>query len=85
MNLEEATLKLSGQLYGGISWTIGGNVADLSSNNQISIEIPASEFSANPFWSNFVLQLSKASSNNVTSNTQNAKNWEVKIKLGSSW
>ncbi|MDT3739974.1 MAG: translocation/assembly module TamB domain-containing protein [Candidatus Kapabacteria bacterium] len=85
MNLEEATLRLSGQLYGGISWTIGGNVADLSSNNQISIEIPASEFSANPFWSNFVLQLSKASSNNVTSNTQNAKNWEVKIKLGSSW
>lgn len=85
MNLGDATLRLSGQLYGGISWTIGGTVADLSSNNQITIDIPASEFSNNPFWSNFVLQLSKASSNNVMANSQEAKNWEVKIKLGSSW
>ncbi|MCW5885213.1 MAG: hypothetical protein KIT33_09610 [Candidatus Kapabacteria bacterium] len=85
MNLGEATLRLSGQLYGGISWTVGGTVADLSSNNQITIDIPASEFSTNPFWSNFVLQLSKASTNNVLANSQDAKNWEVKIKLGSSW
>jgi hypothetical protein len=85
MNLGEATLRLSGQLYGGISWTVGGTVADLSSNNQITIDIPASEFSNNPFWSNFVLQLSKASNNNVLANSQDAKNWEVKIKLGSSW
>ncbi|MDX9789617.1 MAG: translocation/assembly module TamB domain-containing protein, partial [Candidatus Kapabacteria bacterium] len=85
MNLGDATLRLSGQLYGGISWTIGGTVADLSSNNQITIDIPASEFSNNPFWSNFILQLSKASSNNVMANAQDAKNWEVKIKLGSSW
>ena len=85
MDLGDATLRLSGQLYGGISWTIGGSVSDLSSNNQITIEIPASEFSSNPFWSNFVLQLSKASSNNVIANSQEAKNWEVKVKFGSSW
>ncbi|GAB1370379.1 hypothetical protein MASR1M45_04390 [Candidatus Kapaibacterium sp.] len=85
MNLEDATLRLSGQLYGGISWTIGGTVSDLSSNNQITIDIPASEFLSNPFWSNFVVQLSKASNNNVLANSQDAKNWEVKIKLGNSW
>jgi hypothetical protein len=85
MDLGDATLRLSGQLYGGISWTIGGSVSDLSSNNQIMIEIPASEFSSNPFWSNFVLQLSKASSNNVVANSLEAKNWEVKVKFGSSW
>jgi hypothetical protein len=84
MNLGDARLRLTGQLYGGISWTIGGTVADLSSNNQITIDIPASEFSNNPFWSNFVLQLSKASSN-VIASSQEAKNWEVKVKLGSSW
>ncbi len=85
MNLGDATLRLTGQLYGGISWTIGGTVADLSSNNQITIDIPAAEFSDNPFWSNFILQFSKASNTNVLANTQDAKNWEIKIKLGSSW
>jgi len=85
MNFEQATLKISGQIYGGISWTIGGTIADLSSNNEITIDIPASEFLTNPFWSNFVLQVTKATTQNTTIVTQDSKNWEVKIKFGSSW
>ncbi len=85
MNFEQATLKISGQIYGGISWTIGGTIADLSSNNEITIDIPASEFLKNPFWSNFVLQVTKATTQNTTIITKDSKNWEVKIKFGSSW
>jgi hypothetical protein len=84
-SFEQANLKISGQILGGISWTIGGTIADLSANNEISIDIPASEFLSNPFWSNFVLQVTKATTQNTTIVTQDAKNWEVKIKFGNSW
>lgn len=84
-SFEQANLKISGQILGGISWTIGGTIADLSSNNEISIDIPASEFLSNPFWSNFILQVTKATAQNATFVNQDAKNWEVKIKFGNSW
>ncbi|MCO5251703.1 MAG: translocation/assembly module TamB domain-containing protein [Candidatus Kapabacteria bacterium] len=84
-SFEQANLRISGQILGGISWTIGGTIADLSANNEISIDIPASEFLSNPFWSNFILQVTKATTQNTTIITQDAKNWEVKIKFGNSW
>jgi hypothetical protein len=85
LDLGQASLKLTGQIYGGISWTFGGSLSDISGNNEITIEIPASEYFNDPFWSNFVMQVTKASSTNNTIITQDAKNWEVKVKFGSSW
>ncbi|NCO31566.1 hypothetical protein GW891_01815, partial [bacterium] len=85
LDLNQATVKFSGQIYGGISWTFGGAISDISGTNEITIDIPASEFLANPFWSNFVLQLTKASTSTNSVSTQEAKNWEVKVKFGSSW
>jgi len=85
LDLNQATVKFSGQLYGGISWTFGGSLSDISGNNEITLDIPASEFLDNPFWSNFVLQLTKASSTTSTIITQDAKNWEIKVKFGNSW
>lgn len=84
LDLNQATVKFSGQLYGGISWTFGGSLSDISGNNEITLDIPASEFLENPFWSNFVLQLTKASST-TSIVTQDAKNWEIKVKFGNSW
>ena len=85
LDLNQATVKFSGQLYGGISWTFGGSLSDISGNNEITLDIPASEFLENPFWSNFVLQLTKASSTTTNIITQDAKNWEIKVKFGNSW
>ncbi len=84
LDLNQATVKFSGQLYGGISWTFGGSISDISGNNEITLDIPASEFLENPFWSNFIFQLTKASST-TTIVSQDAKNWEVKVKFGNSW
>ncbi len=84
LDLNQATVKFSGQLYGGISWTFGGSLSDISGDNEITLDIPASEFLENPFWSNFILQLTKASST-TTMVTQDAKNWEIKVKFGNSW
>jgi len=85
LDLNQATVKFSGQLYGGISWSFGGSLNDISGNNELSIDIPASEFLSNPFWSKFVMQFTKSSNTNTTFVTQDAKNWEVKVKFGRSW
>jgi hypothetical protein len=86
LDLGQASVKLTGQLYGGISWSFGGSLSDIYGNNEITIEIPASEYIDNPFWKNFVLQITKATStNNTILPTTDAKNWEVKVKFGSSW
>ncbi|HRP01926.1 MAG TPA: hypothetical protein PLE30_04685 [Candidatus Kapabacteria bacterium] len=84
IDLDQATVKFSGQIYGGISWTFGGSLSDISGNNEITLDIPASEFLENQFWSNFILQFTKASST-TTIVTQDAKNWEIKVKFGNSW
>lgn len=81
--LENAQVNLSGQLFGVASWTIGGSVGDLADNNIVSIDIP---FSVNSEALNsFILQISKATNINSTVLSQDAKNWEVKIKFGGSW
>ncbi|MBI5323714.1 MAG: hypothetical protein HZB41_00255 [Ignavibacteriae bacterium] len=74
---EQATIKLTGQLY-GTKWKIGGNVGDFANNNEFSIEYPL------PLAFNSVFQLTK-SINNSTPSSRNQKEFEIKIKIGNSW
>ncbi len=81
--LQDAKVNLSGSLSGIGNWTVGGNLSDLSSNYEASIEIPISVSS--DALSNIVLQLSKMANFNLSSAIQDAKDFEVKIKVGGSW
>ncbi len=80
---ETAQVNLSGSVAGIGNWTIGGNIADLSSNYEVTLEVPISVQSR--FLNNFILQFSKATNMNVQSQIRDAKDFEVKIKFGGSW
>ncbi len=74
---EDATLKISGQIY-GTKWKIGGNVADFSNNSEFSIEYPL------PLVLSPVIQITR-SINTSNPTTKNQKEFEFKIKIGNSW
>lgn len=81
-DLDEATVKLSGQLFGVINWTIGGAVADLANNNEISINIPITEMDK----VNWLFEFTKLTTlENQTQTDRDAKDWEIKVKLSGSW
>lgn len=80
--MDETKLKFTGQLFGDVSWTIGGTLADLKSNNEISIDWPISIDSE--FLNNFILQITQSTNINTTQ-TRDQKSWEVKLKVGGSW
>ncbi|MFP4528282.1 MAG: translocation/assembly module TamB domain-containing protein, partial [Candidatus Kapaibacterium sp.] len=82
--LEETRVKVTGRLYKSVSWTVGGTVADITSNNEIQIDIPLSAFFDAEFFNNFILQLT-TSTNTTATQRFDQKEWEVKIKFGGSW
>lgn len=81
-SLDKATLQMSGRFL-GMTWKFGGTMADLLNNNELSIEVPIG--SILPFYfPNIILQLSRSSSLSQ-SIQRNQKDWEIKLKYGSSW
>lgn len=80
--LDRATLKMSGRFL-GMTWNFGGTMADLLNNNEMSVEVPIG--TVLPFGlPNIILQLSRSSS--LTQSFQrNQKDWEIKLKYGSTW
>lgn len=81
--IETAQVNLTGSLFGVANWTIGGTVGDLSSNNEIIIDVPISVQSK--AFNNFILQLTKSTNLNVSTQMQDSKDFEFKIKFGGSW
>lgn len=81
-SFDRATLKMSGRFL-GMTWNFGGTMADLLNNNELSIEVPIGNVL--PFnFPNVILQLSRSSS--LTQSIQrNQKDWEIKLKYGSTW
>ena len=82
-NINSATVKITGTLGEFANWTIGGNIADITSNYNISIDIPI-VIKASGF-NNLMLQLSKFSGLNTAAFDRDAKFWEIKLKLDGSW
>jgi hypothetical protein len=83
VNIDQARFKLTGKLFGDVRWEIGGTVADIASNNEISIDVPlTSLLKANLLNMNFQLT---HSSNISTTPSLDQKVWEIKFKLGGSW
>ncbi len=81
-SLDKATLHMSGRFL-GLTWRFGGTMADLLNSNEMVVEVPIGTIL--PFYfPNIILQLSRSSS--LTQSIQrNQKDWEIKLKYGSTW
>lgn len=81
-SLDKATLHMSGRFL-GLNWRFGGTMADLLNSNELVVEVPIGNIL--PFYfPNIILQLSRSSS--LTQSIQrNQKDWEIKLKYGSTW
>lgn len=82
-DFQTARLKLTGRLFGDISWELGGTVADLANNNTFSIDVPLASL-LNTNLLNMNVQVS-TTTNFSTTNSIDQKNWEIKIKVGGNW
>ncbi len=81
--LDRAKLKMSGTFL-GLTWNFGGTIADLISNNEISVEMPFGLLINQSYLRNLILQLSRTT-NLTQSNQRFQKEWEIKMKYGTSW
>jgi hypothetical protein len=81
-----ARLRFTGQLFGGVLWRFSGSLGDFTTNSQVAIEIPFSEFGiTGDFWRNWNIQLMTAINPNEVNATRIQKNWEVRIGGRWSW
>lgn len=82
-SFDKAKLRMTGSFL-GITWNFGGTVADLMNNSEITIEIPFGLIFRPEILRNFFIQLSRTTS--LNQNPQpNQKDWEVKLRYGTSW
>ncbi|MPN30619.1 hypothetical protein SDC9_178090 [bioreactor metagenome] len=82
-SLTSTSVSISGSLWNVATWTIGGRIGDIASNYNISINIPITINKKN--LNNIVLQILKATDVYNSTFDRNAKDWEIKLKLGGHW
>lgn len=82
-DFEKTKINFKGKLYGSLNWSLGGSIADLTKNNQITIEMPISTDSK--LFNQIIWMLSYSTNLNSTVFDPDEKNWEMKIKFGGSW
>lgn len=78
-SIENSRINLKGDIIGGLEWSVGGNLNNIS-NPEFVIDAPFS------FWglNNLILQYKYINNTNQTQ-TQDQIRWESKLKYGSSW
>lgn len=78
-SLDNSRINLKGDIVGGLEWSVGGNLNNIS-NPEFVIDAPFS------FWglNNLILQYKYINNTNQTQ-TQDQIRWESKLKYGSSW
>jgi hypothetical protein len=80
---EKTKIQLKGKLFGSMNWSFGGNVSDLTKNNQIVIEVPLSINSET--FNQLVWMIAYSTNFGSTAIDPDEKIWEIKLKLGGSW
>lgn len=81
----DPNLKLTGSILGA-NVVISGSATEFHRRNEITIEMPVSVWLENQFWNNFIFQASYSTDNtNNRNRTQDAMEWEFKIKYGRSF
>lgn len=82
-SFDKAKLRMTGSFL-GMTWNFGGTVADLMNNSEITIEIPFGYIFRPEILRNFFIQLTRTTSMNQNPQP-NQKDWEVKLRYGTSW
>lgn len=82
-DFEKTKINFKGKLYGSVNWSLGGSIADLTKNNQITIEMPI--YTDSKLFNQIVWMLSYSTNLNSTVFDPDEKNWEMKLKFGGSW
>ncbi len=77
-NPDQSIVKIEGNLFKNIKWSVGGNVSNIE-NNQISVEVPLGVL----FGMMSYIQFTKPNNPFVTQ--ENQLLWEFKLKLGKTW
>ncbi len=79
-SFQNAKLKLTGQVF-GMNWKVGGNIADVMSGYEFTIEVPLGLLLfPDTFRSLFLTAMTSANpSQNIS---RNQKKWELKLKFG---
>ncbi len=84
-SFEEATIQLSGQLPGNITWTFGGDITDISGARKITIELPIYTLIENEKLRNVFLQASWNENSQNTEMDDDETDWDVQLKYNKSW
>lgn len=82
-DIEQAKIKLSGQVFNFAQLSYGGKLSDINSANEIQLSVPFSALFTSTFLKDMVLQASYINTLN-TIQTQDQKIWEMKLKIGGS-
>lgn|GEM_PF-5428077 len=82
-NLEQANIRISGQVLNVAQLSYGGRLSDINSANEIEMQVPFAALLDIPLLRDIILQASYTNTLN-TIQTQDQKIWEVKLKLGGS-
>lgn len=82
-SFDKAKLRMTGNFL-GLTWNFGGTVADLMNNSELTVEIPFGLIFRPEILRNFFVQLSRTTNMNQTPQP-NQKDWEVKLRYGTSW
>lgn len=84
-SFEEPTIKFQGQLPGDITWSFGGDLANLNGSREIIIEIPLRSLLNKEYLKNVFL---KASWNELSQKTEinnSDTDWQIMINFNKSW
>lgn len=82
-NIEQANIKLSGQVFNFAQLSYGGRLSDINSANEIQFSVPFSQLFNSSGPIDMILQASYINTLN-TIQTQDQKIWEMKLKIGGS-
>jgi hypothetical protein len=82
-NIDQANIKISGQVFNIAQLSYGGRISDINSANEIQFQVPFSALFNVPLIKDMILQASYINTLN-TIQTQDQKIWELKLKLGGS-
>lgn len=77
-NPDKSIVKLQGNIFKNIKWSVGGNVSNID-NNQITIEIPLDVYNA------YLPYLLFSKPNNPFVIRENQIEWEAKLRWGKTW
>ncbi|MEI6089308.1 MAG: hypothetical protein WCR42_02555 [bacterium] len=84
-SFEEPTIKFQGQLPGDITWSFGGDLANLNGSREIIIEVPLRSLLNKNYFKNVFLKASWNELSHKTEINNEDTDWQIMINFNKSW